>query len=123
MASFLEQSSISDSSHFRTRLGPALAKVANAVRNEDTTGQGDSYKAKRQGLAVACRLQLEAVVTPAARLVAENPSIQGNCTFTTRGDGFVDADTSAVPDGDIEYTISQQWDVLAGVLKSEEPTP
>lgn len=120
MATFLEQSSIGDSSQFRARLGPALAKIANNVRNESTVGQNPIRTAKRQQLALNCRLQLEAVLTPAARLVAENTTIQASCTFTPRQDGFIDADTSAVPDNDIEFVINQEWDVLAGVLKSEE---
>lgn len=115
---FLQQASISNSTELRMRVGAALAKVAGNVRNESASGQSPARAGKRQMLAMQCRLGVDAVVLAATRLIAENAAVQGASQFTGSGIDTV-ANTSAVPDGDIEFVLSQEWDVLAGVLPSE----
>lgn len=119
MATLIQQYAIGNDTLLRARAGAALARTANDVRNEDPTGQTATETAKRQALAVACRLNVESVVAPAARLLAENATVQAACTFGGSGLSTT-VDTSAVADNDILFVLAQQWDVLAGVLPSED---
>lgn len=125
MATFEQQAAIARDSALRFRVESALAKVANNVRNEnplDTgtfpNGQSAERIVKRQALASQCRIGVEAVTVAATRLVAENNAVQTACTYTGTGASTA-ANTSAVPDNDIEYQLNQTWDILAGVLPSE----
>lgn len=118
MATLIEQYAIGQDTLLRARAASALARTANDVRNESAAGQSTEKTAKRQGLALACRSNVEGVVAPAARLLAENGTVQAACTFAGSGLSTV-ATTSAVTDNDILFVVAQSWDVLAGVLPSE----
>lgn len=100
MATFLEIWTIADNLEFQSRVRAAAVKVATAVSGEAIGTFTEAQSIKRQTLANSVLKGGENWFNWSIA-VANNPTVQANGT--------------AAPDNDIEFTVTSLWDDMAGV--------
>lgn len=123
MATLAQINAIANSTELRNRVRAALTRKITFVRVNDIATENTystERKAKRQALAIALVLSADAYVIPMARLIADDGTLQGQCTYGG-ADENTTAVTTGITDGNIINVVDSKYDFIAGVLPSEIP--
>ena len=97
---------------FRVRVGQLAAEVAVDVLAESVVGMSAKRAEKRAALASTVLLAIDSILPQLAAAVMTNATLVQTAVNNTGDPAAADA---AIPDGDIEFTLSSVWNAVAGL--------